>query len=60
MDVSLRGFQGERWGEGERGKDIWNRKNLIQGRKMQKVCSVCLEERAGGKQLCWARLEGLG
>lgn len=36
MDMSLRGFHGAQVGEGERGKDIWDRKNLILGRKVQK------------------------
>ena len=32
----LREFHGAQSGEGERGKDIWDRKNLILGRKVQK------------------------
>lgn len=31
--MGLKGLGAHRWGKGKRGKDIWDRKNLIHGRK---------------------------
>lgn len=59
MGVSLKGLGTHTWGKGRKGKDIWDRKNLIHGRKGGFVPSV-LEERAGGKQHRPVGLGGTG
>lgn len=60
--MGLKGLGAHRWGKGKRGKDIWDRKNLIHGRKGGCYALCVRREPVGNSmdQLDWAGLESLG